>query len=353
VIDAAQPLREQVLDAAAERRRLNIVGGNTKDFLGRLAQGDKLDLSTLRGIRSYEPKELVITALSGTPLNEIEATLAEQSQMLPFEPPHFSPAATLGGAVASGLSGPRRPYAGSARDFVLGVRLLNGRGEILRFGGEVMKNVAGYDISRLMTGAMGTLGVILEVSLKVLPIPAREITLVSDNLSDAALKRFNEWSGKPLPITAAVYDGERTYVRLSGAASAVDAARHSLGGEPIADGEAFWRNKIREQGHAFFQGASPLWRISVPPATPTGMLPGKCLIDWGGALRWVRTDRPVDEVFEMAARAGGHATLFRGGNRQGAIYQPLPEALMKLHSRLKQAFDPQRLFNVGRMYPEI
>jgi glycolate oxidase FAD binding subunit len=352
-VKAMQTLREQVLDAAAEQRRLNITGGSTKGFLGRQAQGETLDVTLLRGICSYEPKELVITALSGTPLVEIEATLAEQGQMLPFEPPHFGPAATLGGAVASGLSGPRRPYAGSARDFVLGVRLLNGRGEILRFGGEVMKNVAGYDLSRLVTGAMGTLGVILEVSLKVLPIPAREITLVSDTVPDNALKRFNEWSGKPLPITATACDGEHAYVRLSGAATAVDAARRTLGGEPLADGEAFWRDKIREQGHAFFQGGAPLWRLSVPPATPTGMLPGKCLLDWGGALRWVHTERPAAEVFASAARAGGHATLFRGGDRQGAVYQPLPDTLMKLHDRLKLAFDPQRLFNPGRMYPEI
>lgn len=352
-MNLSQALQEQVITAAAEGKRLNITAGNSKSFLGRPAEGEALDLSTHSGIVSYEPKELVITALSGTPLAEIEAALAGQGQMLPFDPPHFGPAATLGGTIACGLSGPRRPYCGSARDFVLGVRLLNGRGEILRFGGEVMKNVAGYDLSRLMTGAMGTLGVMLDISLKVLPIPAREITLVSSNAPQAALARFSEWSGKPLPLSGAVCDGERSYIRLSGAASAVDAARQTLGGELMEDGDGFWREKIREQGHAFFQGGEPLWRISVPSSTPDGTFPGKNLIDWGGALRWVKTDRPPAELFATAARVGGHATLFRGGERQGLVYQPLPPMLMNIHSRLKQAFDPQRLFNPGRMYAEI
>lgn len=349
-MNQSRELQERVAEAAAAGRSLNITAGNTKHFLGRHPTGEPLDLTGHRGILNYEPKELVITALSGTPLTEIEATLAEQGQMLPFEPPHFGAAATLGGSIAAGLSGPRRPYAGSARDFVLGARVLNGRGEILRFGGEVMKNVAGYDLSRLMTGAMGTLGVILDISLKVLPIPAREITLVSHHLPEATLKRFGEWSGKPLPLSAAVCDGENSYIRLSGAATAVEAARKTLGGELLDDAERFWREKIREQGHAFFQTAEPLWRVAVPPSTPTGILPGKCLIDWGGALRWVKTNRPPQEVFEAAARMGGHASLFRGGDRQAEIYQPLPAPLMGIHTRLKAAFDPQGLFNPGRLY---
>jgi glycolate oxidase FAD binding subunit len=349
-VNLSQQLQEQVIAAAADRRCLNITAGNTKTFLGRIPMGDPLDLSSHRGILNYEPKELVITALSGTPLTEIEAALAEQGQMLPFEPPHFGAAATLGGSIAAGLSGPRRPYAGSARDFVLGTRVLNGRGEILRFGGEVMKNVAGYDLSRLMTGAMGTLGVILDVSLKVLPMPAKEITLVSPHLPASALRHFGEWSGKPLPLSAAACDGEKAYIRLSGAATAVDAARKSLGGELLEDGDRFWREKIREQGHAFFRGQEPLWRVALPPSTPTDSLPGKCLIDWGGALRWLKTQRPPDEVFETAARMGGHASLFRGGDRQAEIYQPLPTALMGFHTRLKTAFDPQGLFNAGRLY---
>ena len=348
-----QNLQEQIVTAAAERTPLNITAGNTKSFLGRSQQGDPLDVSGLRGILSYEPKELVISALAGTPLSEIEATLAEQGQMLPFEPPHFGAGATLGGTIAAGLSGPRRPYAGSARDFVLGARILSGKGEILRFGGEVMKNVAGYDISRLMVGAMGTLGVVLDISLKVLPIPAREITLVTDSDTASAVKRFNELAAKPVPLSAAACDGEHAYIRLSGAETAVDAACKTLGGEQIKDSENFWQRRIREQDHAFFQGDTPLWRLSVPAGSPGLPLQHKCLVDWGGALRWVRSDSPHDEIFQAVKAIGGHATLFRGGDRTGPIYQPLPAPLMKIHKNLKQAFDPQGLFNPGRLYEEL
>ncbi len=348
-----QSLQERVIIAAADRRPLNITAGNTKSFLGRAAQGEALDVSGHRGVLSYEPKELVITARAGTPLREIEAVLAEKGQMLPFEPPLFGDAATLGGTIAAGLSGPRRPYAGSARDFVLGARVLNGKGEILRFGGEVMKNVAGYDVSRLMTGAMGTLGVLLDISLKVLPIPASEITLVSSSDTPSAIKRFNELAGRPIPVSAAACDGERAYVRLSGAQTAVDAARKALGGDLFEEGDAFWQQRIREQGHAFFQGETPLWRLSVPPGAPGVSFQRKCLIDWGGALRWVRSDKDPDEIFRSVAEIGGHATLFRGGNREGRIYQPMPGPLMTIHQRLKRAFDPQGLFNPGRLYAEL
>jgi glycolate oxidase FAD binding subunit len=346
-------LQEQVTMAAADGNSLNIVGGNTKAFLGRMPQGVPLDVSEHSGILSYEPKELVITARCGTPLTEMEAVLAEHGQMLAFEPPHFGENATLGGTIAAGLSGPRGPYAGSARDFVLGTRILNGRGEILRFGGEVMKNVAGYDISRLMTGAMGTLGVILDVSLKVLPLPADEITLVQSRSPGDALQAINDWSHRPIPLSAACCDGERLYIRLSGAATAVASARDIIGGEVMEDGNAFWGGRIREQGHAFFQGSAPLWRLSVPPTTPVGKLPGKCFIDWGGALRWLKAEHDPESVQKAATAAGGHATLFRGGDRQGSVYQPLPKPLMTIHHNLKRAFDPQGLFNPGRMYPEV
>jgi glycolate oxidase FAD binding subunit len=348
-----QSLQERVIIAAADRTPLEITAGNTKRFLGRTPLGEPLDVSGHQGILSYEPKELVLTARCGTRLREIEQTLAEQGQMLPFEPPLFGDDATLGGAIAAGLSGPRRPYAGSARDFVLGARVLNGKGEILRFGGEVMKNVAGYDVSRLMTGAMGTLGVLLDISLKVLPLPASEITLVSGSDTPSAIKRFNELAGKPMPVSAAACDGERAYIRLSGAQTAVDAARKALGGDLFEEGDAFWQQRIREQEHAFFQGDTPLWRLSLPPGAPSVSLQRKCLIDWGGALRWIRSDKHPDEIFRGLAEIGGHATLFRGGNREGQIYQPLPAPLMTLHKRLKRAFDPQGLFNPGRLYAEL
>jgi glycolate oxidase FAD binding subunit len=348
-----QALQEQVIEAATEGRSLNITGGNSKSFLGRTPEGEGLEVSGHRGILSYEAKELVITARCGTPLKEIEAALAEKGQMLPFEPPAFGDNATLGGTIAAGLSGPRRPYAGSARDFVLGARVLNGKGDILRFGGEVMKNVAGYDLSRLMTGAMGTLGVILDVSLKVLPVPAREITLVSSSDIPSAIRRFNELAGKSLPLSAAACDGERAYIRLSGALTAVEAACSSLGGELLDEGSLFWQQRIREQGHAFFQGEAPLWRLSIPPGAPEIAPQRKCLIDWGGALRWIRSDSDPQEIFHSVAELGGHATQFRDGDRKGRIYQPLPAPLMAIHKRLKQAFDPQRLFNPGRLHEEL
>ena len=351
--DRASELQSQVVTAAAAGTPLNITGGNTKAFLGRTPQGASLDVTGHSGILSYEPKELVITARCGTTLAEIDAALTERGQMLAFEPPRFGEGTTLGGTIAAGLSGPRRPYAGSARDFVLGTRILNGRGEILRFGGEVMKNVAGYDISRLMTGAMGTLGVILDVSLKVLPIPAEEITLVQGRSHEDALQAIGNWGRRALPISATCSDGERLYVRLSGAASAVAAARDIIGGEPLEEAEAFWAGRIREQGHAFFEDDTPLWRVSLPATTPTDRLPGKCLVEWGGALRWLKTEADPQTIQEIAAAAGGHATLFRGGDRQGQVYQPLAQPLMALHRSLKHAFDPQGLFNPGRMYPEL
>lgn len=351
--DLLMQLQEQVVSAAADGRQLDIQGGNSKHFLGRTPRGDPLSVSAHRGIISYEPKELVITARSGTPLEEIETALAERGQMLPFDPPHFGPSATLGGTIAVGLSGARRPYSGSARDFVLGTRVLNGKGEILKFGGEVMKNVAGYDVSRLMTGAMGTLGVLLDISLKVLPLPAKEKTLVFSGSANSALKQFNAWSAKPLPISAAACDGERAYVRLSGAATSVDATALTLAGEPLEADDIFWRKKMGEQQHAFFLGDQPLWRISLPAACPDGALPGKCLIDWGGALRWLRTDEDAEVIFNAVRKMGGHATLFRGGNRDDKVYQPLTPSILTIHQRLKRAFDPQGIFNPGRIYAEL
>lgn len=351
--DREKQILEQLRDAATEGTPVCIIGGGTKGFLGGIPRGTPLEVSGHRGIISYEPKELVITARCGTPLSELEAVLARSGQMIGFEPPAFGKDATLGGTIAAGLSGPRRPYAGSARDFVLGVRMVNGRGQNLRFGGEVMKNVAGYDVSRLMAGAMGTLGVILEVSIKVLPIPAREITLVQSRGAADALDTMVNWARSPLPLSAACSDGERLYVRLSGAASAVNAAREIVGGEPMQEGAVFWRDRIREQGHAFFDNTKPLWCVSVPATASPEILPGSCLMEWGGAQRWLKTDLDPKAIQSAAAEAGGHATCFRGGDRQAGVYQPLGPSLMRLHRNLKQAFDPQGLFNPGRLYPEL
>jgi glycolate oxidase FAD binding subunit len=270
--------------------------------------------------------------------------------MLGFEPPHFGPNATLGGAVACGLSGPRRPYAGAARDFVLGVKMLNGRAEILSFGGQVMKNVAGFDVSRLMVGALGTLGVLLEISLKVLPRPEQDLSLTFEMGIDTALVRMNRWAGQGWPLSAACHDGERFWVRLSGAEACIAEARAALGGEVVAEGSHLWEG-LREQRLAFFRGPGSLWRLSLPSATPMSELPGRWLIDWGGGLRWLRSDLPADVVFAAAREAGGHATLFRG-RAEGSVFQPLSPGLRELHVRLKRAFDPNGVFNPRRMYED-
>lgn len=350
--DQSLELQARVREASASQTALQIRGGGSKHFYGREASGEILALGGHCGIVNYQPTELVLSARAGTPLVEIEALLAEHGQFLPFEPPHFGPGATLGGAIASGLSGPRRPYTGSARDFVLGVKIINGQGEILRFGGEVMKNVAGFDVARLMAGALGTLGVLLEVSLKVLPRPALEETLIFDYDPARAISEANRWAGQPLPLAGAVHDGERLYLRLSGSVAGVRAAQARLGGEPLADGAAFWQ-AIREQQHDFFAGDTPLWRLSVPPAAPLLDLPGRWLIDWGGAQRWLRTDLPAAAMQDAAREAGGHASGFRGGERRGEVFQPLPPALAALHRRLKAAFDPAGILNPGRLYADF
>ena len=344
--DISQQLAEAVKAAAAAHTPLAIRGSGTKRFYTGELRGEPLDVTGHRGIVSYEPTELVIAARAGTPLAEVEAVLADKGQMLGFEPPYFGETATLGGTIACGFSGPRRPYAGSARDFVLGTRIINGRGEILKFGGEVMKNVAGYDVSRLMVGALGTLGVLLEVSLKVLPIPAKELTLSFEMPVDQAIATMNTWAGQPLPLSAACHLGDTLYIRLSGTEPGVRAAQAKLGGELVEKGAEFWR-ELREHERGFFQDAVPLWRLSVPPATPPINLPGKWLIDWGGAQRWLKSDAPANAVYEQAAKAGGHATLFRPAKQNGATFHPLPPALATLHRNLKRAFDPDSRINSG------
>jgi len=347
-------IRERIRDAAARKTPLQLRGGGSKDFYGGALAGEVLDTRGHAGVVSYEPTELVVTARCGTPLTELEATLAERGQMLAFEPPHFGAAATLGGCVAAGLSGPRRAAAGSVRDFVLGARLLDGGARELAFGGQVMKNVAGYDISRLLAGSLGILGVILEVSLKVLPRPPAERTLRLELAEDRALEALNRWAGQPLPISASAWRGGALALRLSGAPSALQAAAQEIGGEPLeaAQAEHFWLG-VREHTDAFFAGAAPLWRLSLPSHAPRLELPGEQLIAWGGALRWLRTPADAAAVRSAAAGAGGHATLFRGGDRSQGVFAPLVPALLKLHRGLKAAFDPAGIFNPGRLYPEL
>lgn len=338
-----------------ERKPLRLTGGGSKDFYGGPLSGEVLDTRGHAGIVSYEPTELVITARCGTPLAELESALAARRQFLACEPPG-SGGATVGGAVAAGLSGPRRATVGSLRDFVLGVRIMDGEGRVLRFGGEVMKNVAGFDVSRLITGSLGTLGLILDVSLKVLPVPLGDASLRFELPQDKALEAMNRWAGQPLPLVASCWQDGGLTLRLSGAQAAVAAACGKLGGEVLAAAEAadFWLG-LREQSTAFFAADAhvPLWRLSVPSVAPPLELPAAPLIEWGGAQRWLRADADAARMQQIAARAGGHATLFRGGDKSHGIFAPLQPALMEVHRRLKQSFDPYGVFNPGRMYPEF
>ncbi|TRZ92384.1 MAG: glycolate oxidase subunit GlcE [Rhodocyclaceae bacterium] len=350
--DGVEQFRSRIL----ERKPLRLRGGGSKDFYGGPLQGDMLDTRSHSGIVGYEPSELVLTARCGTPLAEIESALAERRQGIACEPPHFG-AATIGGAVAAGLSGPRRATAGSLRDFVLGVTLMDGEGRELIFGGQVMKNVAGFDVSRLIAGSLGTLGLILDVSLKVLPLPVAVATLRFEMPQDQALDAMNRWAGQPVPLAATCWQGEVLTLRLCGAQAAVMAACKNLGGERIAESEAadFW-TALREQTAQFFAGPDthgPLWRLSLPSVTPPLDLPAPQLIEWGGAQRWLRGAVDAAQLREAAAIAGGHATLFRGGDKAGGVFSPLPPGLMEVHRRLKQSFDPYGVFNPGRLYPEL
>ncbi len=350
--DRIPQFADAIRAAAAGHRPLRIRGGGSKAFYGNPATGEDLDVTGHRGIVDYEPTELVITARAGTPLAEIEAVMREQGQMLGFEPPHFGGGATIGGCIAAGLSGPRRAAAGAARDFVLGLRMLDGRGSDLRFGGQVMKNVAGYDMSRLLAGSLGTLGVILEVSLKALPLPPQELTLACELPRGEAIGLINAWAGQPLPVTATCHVERRLYVRLSGAESAVKAAAKKIGGEAVPNAAEFW-NGVRDHHDLFFSGDGPLWRLSLASTAPEPDLPGHWMVEWGGALRWLKSDADADHVRRAARKADGHATLFRRGHHACGAFHPLPEALMQLQRRVKQAMDPAGIFNPGRLYPNL
>ncbi len=351
-------LIDQVAGARERGTPLDICGGGTKRFYGELPVGTPLEVTPLSGISSYEPTELVVTARAGTPLRDLEAALEEHGQCLPFEPPRFAPGGTVGGMVAAGLSGPARASVGSVRDHVLGVTLLNGRAELLTFGGQVTKNVAGYDVSRLVVGSLGILGVICDVSLKVLPRGVATQTLSFEWSESRALEALTQWAGQPLPINASAWHRGLLRLRLAGARAAVAAACERLGGERLEASAAHdWWTGVRDQSAEFFSLARPalepgeaLWRLSVPAVTAALTLPGEQFIEWGGAQRWWRTPAEAVAVRDAAARAGGHATLMRGTDRSQGVFTPLSAVLMRTHQALKQAFDPARIFNPGRLY---
>ena len=349
--DLTASIQEQVKDAYYASDALKITGNNTKEFLGHRVSGNPLEISSHTGIVNYEPTELVITARCGTTLNEIEQALDKNNQMLAFEPPHHGKNATLGGTIACGLSGPGRALYGAVRDFVLGTRIVNGQGDLLHFGGEVMKNVAGYDLSRLQAGAMGTLGVLLEASLKVLPKEGYTRTQVLDVSKQVAFERMCQCA--ELPASATAYVDDRLYIRLSGSEHTINRISGKLGGELLENDAAFWLN-VREHQHPFFRDSGSLWRISVPPATPPVEIPGQWLIEWNGAQRWLNTDASAQHIRAIIKPLGGHASCYHNDSQaDNEIFHPLPEPLMKLHHRLKHAMDPNGILNPGKMYPGL
>ena len=349
-----QTFKECIATATASKSPLRIKGNGTKDWYCQSLQGEVLDTTAYSGIIAYDPTELVITARAGTNLREIGKALSEKNQMLAFEPPRFDGLATIGGIVASGLSGPRRQAVGAVRDFVLGAVLMDGKADVLHFGGQVMKNVAGYDVSRLLTGSMGTLGLILEVSIKVLPRPVAQQSLQFAMTQEQALHQLNVWGGQPLPMSASCWHNGLLAIRLSGAQAAVDAAIKKIGGDALPDPEKFW-DRLREQEHAFFDGVMQdkeygLWRLSVPSVAPVLNLQGEQCIEWGGAQRWLKTTASASAVRAVAEQAGGHATLFKGGDKSVGVFHPLQPAVERIHRNLKNAFDPAGIFNPGRMF---
>ena len=351
--DETGQLVETIQFAHGNSQPLRIRGSGSKFFFGHSIVGTVLDVSKHAGILSYEPSELVLTARAGTKLSEITKTLSESEQMLGFEPPFFGKNATLGGTIACGFSGPRRPFAGSARDFVLGIKCINGKGEFLAFGGQVIKNVAGYDVSRLMVGALGSLGVLCEISLKVLPKFELEMTRIREMDETGACKEMVRLAGFSLPISAMSYCQGLLRVRLSGTENGIQAAQGVVGGEVDSSGEEYWL-QLREQQLRYFNCNQPLWRLSVPATTPRLPFADDCLIDWGGALRWVYTDQPADSVFMAAKQAGGHATMFRPDTHWPTDrFSQLSDPVAGIHARLKSAFDPAGILNPGIMYADV
>lgn len=354
VNDISEQLQNEVLQIIKSGETLTIKAGGSKDFYGRnpLNAKNELNIADHQGIISYEPTELFIKARAGTPLKVIEKILKDNQQMLAFEPPAFSNNATLGGTIACNLSGPRRAYSGAVRDYVLGTKIINGNAEFLSFGGVVMKNVAGYDISRLMVGALGTLGVILEASVKVIPQPETEITLIQNMNIETALTKLHQWSVLPLPISASCFYQNNLYIRLSGIEKSIVATQKTLGGELLSEADAFWLS-IKEQTHDFFNNKQSLWRFSLASNSPVLVLDGDTLYEWGGALRWLKSSLPPKEIRASCTSLKGHASLFRFTGVRDEVFQPLPKHLLKLHQNLKRTFDPHNIFNIGRLYPEF
>lgn len=345
--------QETIRQAHSAKTPLHIVGSGSKQFYGPRCEGNILNVQANQGVVDYEPSELVVTVKGGTRLSELEALLAASNQFLAFEPPHFGENTTIAGAIASGLAGPRRATVGGVKDFVLGVKIIDGQGQHLTFGGQVMKNVAGYDVSRLIAGSFGSLGVIDELSIKVLPLPENSSTLALQVDQEKALELFNTYAGQPLAISGSTWVDGVAYIRLSGAQEAIDAGIKRIGGDVLdaATADAFW-NSIKEQTHEWFSAEKPgnLWRLSVP-STAGGIEPlSSVMVEWGGALRWIYSEASEAEVRKVAADAGGTANVFRAKSVIESPFHPLPAPMLRIQQRLKSAFDPAGILNAGRIY---
>ena len=349
--DIPAELAKQVAQAYSDRQALRIAAGGSKAFYGKAVDGKALDISQHSGIIEYKASELVITARSGTRISDIESALHKHGQQLAFEPPQHTDRATIGGAIACGLSGPARPFQGAARDFVLGAKIINGRGELMQFGGQVMKNVAGYDVSRLMVGAQGTLGVLLELSLKVLPKAEAETTLAFEIDAKEGHKILRGWISDGHPITASCHYQGVLSIRLGSTENSIRNAHNKMGGEVISND--IWQ-QLRHQSHPCFQQEN-LWRLSLPPATVIHNEDDH-LIEWGGALRWKVSN---NDLFEQAQRLGGHATRYAlkpdsaRANSSDEIFQPLQGGMLAIHKRIKHALDPHNILNPARLYKEL
>ena len=358
--DQSKELQQQIETAFENKTACRIVGADSKYFLGNASEGEIVSTKNHTGVISYDASELVITVRSGTSLKEINNILSENNQSLAFEPPAFSNDATIGGTIACNLSGPARPYTGAARDFVLGTRIINGKGEDCRFGGQVMKNVAGYDASRLMAGAYGTLGVILDVSLKVLPVAQTETTIKIEQPVNTAIQTINKLSAKNLPISASCYFDNHLYIRLNSSEQNTRAVSKNIcqqiTGSEISNSKEFWHN-IREQEHDFFKTEKSIARISLPSTCQDlqfdGDFSGEQLIEWGGALRWLKSDLDIDQIRDAVKELGGHVTAYKNFTAETEFFQPLDAGLKTLHQRLKQGFDPAGILNPHRLYKEL
>lgn len=356
--DTSQELQQFVKEAIAAKIPFAIQGGGSKAFYGNPVDAGPLDVTSHTGVVSYDPTELCITVRAGTPLSELESLLAEHQQVLPFEPPQYTNKATIGGAIASGISGPRRAYSGSVRDAILGVQIINGEGEVVNFGGQVMKNVAGYDLSRLMVRSLGTLGLILNVSIRVIPKPEQDLTLSFDASQEDALAFFQKLRLQLLPVTATLWKDGKVYIRFSASEKILQstqqkmASEHKLDESPLTND--FW-TAIRDHQDDFFNNSDKtLWRLSLPPTSDNIVrINDPQLIEWGGAQRWVNSNAPANIIHSIASSRGGYATAFKRREPGNAVFPALEPNLLNLHRQLKQKMDPHGLFNPNRMYQGV